>query len=50
MPPTPEISAQLYVESKTAILTYLVQNIDQKLLERGDEALLRRREIGRAHV
>jgi pilus assembly protein CpaF len=40
---TPEISAQLYVESKNAILAYLVQNIDQKLLERGDEVLLRRR-------
>jgi pilus assembly protein CpaF len=43
MPPTPEISAQLYLESKNAILGYLVQNIDQKLLEKGDEALLRRR-------
>ena len=43
MPPTPEISAQLYLESKNAILAYLVQNIDQKLLEKGDEALLRRR-------
>jgi pilus assembly protein CpaF len=43
MPPTPEISGQLYVESKNAILGYLVQNIDQKLLEKGDEALLRRR-------
>ena len=40
---TPEISAQLYQESKNAILAYLVQNIDQKLLEKGDEALLRRR-------
>ncbi len=43
MPPTPEISAQLYLESKNAILGYLVQNIDQKLLEKGDESLLRRR-------
>lgn len=44
MPPTtPEISAQLYLESKNAILGYLVQNIDQKLLERGDEVQLRRR-------
>jgi pilus assembly protein CpaF len=43
MATTPEISAQLYAESKNAILAYLVQNIDQKLLEKGDEALLRRR-------
>jgi pilus assembly protein CpaF len=43
MASTPEISTQLYVESKNAILAYLVQNIDQKLLEKGDEALLRRR-------
>ncbi len=43
MPPTPEISSQLYSESKSAILGYLVQNIDQKLLEKGDETLLRRR-------
>jgi pilus assembly protein CpaF len=43
MATTPEISAQLYSESKNAILAYLVQNIDQKLLEKGDEALLRRR-------
>src|SRR5512136_1740530 len=43
MPPTPEISGQLYSESKNAILAYLVQNIDQKLLEKGDEPLLRRR-------
>lgn len=43
MATTPEISAQLYQESKNAILAYLVQNIDQKLLEKGDEALLRRR-------
>jgi len=43
MPPTPEVSAQLYLESKNAILGYLVQNIDQKLLEKGDEALLRSR-------
>ena len=43
MPANPEISSQLYVESKNAILAYLVQNIDQKLLEKGDEALLRRR-------
>jgi pilus assembly protein CpaF len=41
--PTPEISSQLYTESKNAILGYLVQNIDQKLLERGDETMLRRR-------
>ncbi len=39
----PEINAQLYQESKNAILVYLVQNIDQKLLEKGDEALLRSR-------
>jgi len=39
----PEISSQLYVESKNAILGYLVQNIDQKLLEKGDELMLRRR-------
>ena len=43
MASAPEISTQLYVESKNAILAYLVQNIDQKLLEKGDEALLRRR-------
>ncbi|MEI6085167.1 MAG: CpaF family protein [Verrucomicrobiota bacterium] len=43
MPPTTEISTQLYLESKNAILGYLIQNIDQKLLEKGDEALLRRR-------
>ena len=44
MPPNnPEISTQLYLESKNVILGYLVQNIDQKLLEKGDEALLRRR-------
>jgi pilus assembly protein CpaF len=43
MATTPEISAQLYLESKNAILAYLVQNIDQKLLEKGDEGLLRRR-------
>lgn len=44
MPPTtPEISSQLYLESKNSILSYLVQNIDQGLLEKGDEALLRRR-------
>jgi pilus assembly protein CpaF len=40
---TQEISTQLYLESKNAILPYLIQNIDQKLLEKGDEALLRRR-------
>src|SRR5260221_2916398 len=43
MAATPEISSQLYLESKNAILGYLVQNIDQKLLEKGDETLLRRR-------
>jgi pilus assembly protein CpaF len=44
MPPTtPEVSTQLYLESKNVILGYLVQNIDQKLLEKGDETLLRRR-------
>jgi len=43
MATTPVISAQLYAESKNAILAYLVQNIDQKLLEKGDESLLRRR-------
>src|ERR1041384_6781271 len=43
MASSPEISSQLYLESKNAILGYLVQNIDQKLLEKGDEALLRRR-------
>ena len=43
MAPNPEISSQLYVESKNAILAYLVQNIDQKSLERGDEAMLRAR-------
>lgn len=43
MPTSPEIAPQLYIESKNAILAYLVQNIDQKLLEKGDEALLRSR-------
>jgi len=43
MPSSPEVSSQLYSESKNAILGYLVQNIDQKLLEKGDEAMLRRR-------
>jgi pilus assembly protein CpaF len=43
MPSSPEINSQLYLESKNAILGYLVQNIDQKLLEKGDEPLLRRR-------
>lgn len=43
MPASPEVSSQLYLESKNAILAYLVQNIDQKLLEKGDEALLRKR-------
>jgi pilus assembly protein CpaF len=43
MAPSPEISSQLYLESKNAILAYLVQNIDQKLLEKGDESLLRSR-------
>src|SRR2546426_5133136 len=43
MPSSPEIGSQLYSESKNAILGYLVQNIDQKLLEKGDEAMLRRR-------
>jgi pilus assembly protein CpaF len=43
MSATPEINNQLYLESKNAILGYLVQNIDQKLLEKGDETLLRRR-------
>ena len=45
MLPQPEISTQLYLESKNTILAYLVQNIDQKLLERGDEALLRGRVV-----
>jgi pilus assembly protein CpaF len=40
---SPELSSQLYLESKNAILAYLVQNIDQKLLEKGDEMLLRQR-------
>src|SRR5437870_332257 len=43
MPPNPEINTQLYIESKNAILGYLVQNIDQKLLEEADETMLRRR-------
>jgi pilus assembly protein CpaF len=42
-PSTPDVSAQLYHESKNVILGYLVQNIDQKLLEKGDETMLRRR-------
>ena len=43
MTATPEMNSQLYQESKNAILVYLVQNIDQKLLEKGDEAMLRTR-------
>ncbi len=43
MATNPEISSQLYMESKNAILAYLVQNIDQKLLEKGDEVQLRSR-------
>jgi pilus assembly protein CpaF len=43
MQSSPEISSQLYTESKNSILAYLVQNIDQRLLEKGDEVLLRRR-------
>ncbi|MDW8343215.1 MAG: CpaF family protein [Verrucomicrobiae bacterium] len=43
MPPNPEIGSQFYVQQKNAILAYLVQNIDQNLLERGDEAQLRAR-------
>lgn len=39
----PDNTGQLYAESKNAILAYLVQNIDQRLLEKGDEVLLRRR-------
>jgi len=43
IPPVQDNSSQQYIESKNAILAYLVQNIDQRLLEKNDEALLRRR-------
>ena len=42
-PPGQEISTQLYMEFKSSVLNYLVQNLDQKFLELGDEAKLRRR-------
>jgi pilus assembly protein CpaF len=34
---------QVYTDSKNAILAYLIENIDPKLLERGDHGSLRRR-------
>ena len=39
----PELSGQVYADSKKAILGYLIDNIDQKLLEHGDENMLRQR-------
>jgi pilus assembly protein CpaF len=43
-PPTgQEISTQLYMEFKSSVLNYLVQNLEQKFLEIADEAMLRRR-------
>ena len=38
-----DVSSQMYLQSKQAILAYLVQEIDPKLLESGDEVLLRNR-------
>jgi len=38
-----EISTQLYMEFKSSVLNYLVQNLEQKFLEVADEAMLRRR-------
>lgn len=38
-----DVSSQMYIQSKAAILAYLVQEIDPKLLESGDEVLLRNR-------
>ena len=38
-----EISTQLYMEFKSSVLNYLVQNLDQKFLEVADEGMLRRR-------
>jgi len=35
--------SQVYNESKNAILAYLIENIDQNILEKGDQALLRQR-------
>ncbi|MEI8314697.1 MAG: CpaF family protein [Verrucomicrobiota bacterium] len=43
MNPGTELSGQVYADSKNAILGYLIENIDHKLLERGDENMLRRR-------
>jgi pilus assembly protein CpaF len=42
-PASQEISMQLYMEFKSTVLNYLVQNLDQKFLELADEAMLRRR-------
>ncbi|MSR64372.1 MAG: CpaF family protein [Verrucomicrobiae bacterium] len=38
-----DVSSQMYLQSKQSILAYLVQEIDPKLLESGDEVLLRNR-------
>ena len=38
-----ELTGQVYAESKKAILGFLIENIDQKLLEQTDQTQLRRR-------
>ncbi|MGD0652159.1 MAG: CpaF family protein [Verrucomicrobiia bacterium] len=43
MNPGPELSGQVYADSKKAILGHLIENIDHKLLEHGDGNMLRRR-------
>jgi len=43
MPAGPELMSQVYADSKNAILAYLIENIDPKLLEKHDPAQLRRR-------
>jgi len=39
----PELMSQVYTDSKNTILAYLIENIDPKLLEKGEATLLRRR-------
>lgn len=43
MTAAPELMSQVYNESKNAILAYLIENIEQNLLERGAHDLLRHR-------
>ena len=43
MNPGPELSGQVYADSKKAILRHLIENIDHNLLEHGDGNMLRRR-------